>query len=148
MRRERGWPPGARETVAHAGRIAPDHPRLRRALPSLARYLPDPGCAIRRCISAFTRSGISRLPLPWSLVDNDPATTRSLPAMSASKPYRATSAGSSLSEAPTFVSSMSARSKNTVSVGPGIREVTVTPVSLSSCRSASANDCTNDFDAL
>ena len=35
-----------------------------------------------------------------------------------------------------------------VSVGPGIREVTVTCVSLSSSRSAIANDCTNDFEAL
>jgi hypothetical protein len=43
---------------------------------------------------------------------------------------------------------MSARSKNSVSVGPGISAVTVTPVSLSSLPEASANDCTNDFDAL
>jgi hypothetical protein len=43
---------------------------------------------------------------------------------------------------------MSARAKNSVSVGPGISELTVTPVSSSSLRRASANDCTNDFDAL
>ena len=61
---------------------------------------------------------------------------------------RATSAGSSFSPAPTFVSRMSARSKNSVSVGPGMSDVTVTPVSSSSLRSASAKDCTNDFDAL
>jgi hypothetical protein len=30
----------------------------------------------------------------------------------------------------------------------GISDVTVTPVSFSSLRSASAKDCTNDFDAL
>ena len=53
-----------------------------------------------------------------------------------------------LVEAPTCVSSMSARSKNSVSTGPGISEVTLTPVSFSSFRSASAKDCTKDFDAL
>ena len=50
--------------------------------------------------------------------------------------------------APIFVSTMSARSKNSVSVGPGMSDVTVTPVSSSSLRSASAKDCTNDFEAL
>jgi hypothetical protein len=45
------------------------------------------------------------------------------------------------------VSSMSARVKRSVSVGPGMSTVTVTPVSLSFSRSASANNCTNDFDA-
>jgi hypothetical protein len=43
---------------------------------------------------------------------------------------------------------MSARSKNSVSVGPGISEVIVAPVSFSSARRARANDCTNDFEAL
>ena len=43
---------------------------------------------------------------------------------------------------------MSARSKYSVSVGPGIREVMVTSVSLSSSRNASASDWSNDFDAL
>ena len=43
---------------------------------------------------------------------------------------------------------MSARSKSFVSVGPGISDVIVTPLSYSSLRSASANDCTNDFEAL
>jgi hypothetical protein len=33
-------------------------------------------------------------------------------------------------------------------VGPGISEVTVTPVSRSSSASASAKDCTKDFEAL
>jgi hypothetical protein len=37
--------------------------------------------------------------------------------------------------------------KNAVSVGPGINEVTVTPVPSSSCRTASAKECTNAFDA-
>jgi len=91
---------------------------------------------------------MKRLARPWSFVDSDADTARSSPAIRASKPSRATSAGSSLSPAPTFVSSMSARSKNSVSVGPGISAVMVAPVSLSSLRSASANDCTNDFDAL
>ena len=78
----------------------------------------------------------------------EPATTFSLPAISASKPCFATTAGSSFLLAPTLVSSISARWKKFVSVGPGISDVTVTPVSFSSLRSASANDCTNDFDAL
>ena len=38
--------------------------------------------------------------------------------------------------------------KKGVAVGPGINDVTVTPVSRISSWSASANDCTNDFDAL
>jgi hypothetical protein len=38
---------------------------------------------------------------------------------------------------PTLVSSRSPRTKNSVSVGPGIRQVTLTSVSLSSLRSAS-----------
>ena len=50
--------------------------------------------------------------------------------------------------APTLVSSISARWKKSVPVGPGISVVIVTPVSLSSLRSASANDWTNDFEAL
>jgi hypothetical protein len=91
---------------------------------------------------------MNRLPRPCSFVVSEAATMRSSPAMRASKPARATSAGSSLSPAPSFVSSMSARSKNSVSVGPGMSDVTVTPVSFSSFRSASANDCTKDFEAL
>ena len=77
-----------------------------------------------------------------------PPTTRALPAIRASNPRSATWAGSSFSEAPTLVSSMSARWKNSVSVGPGINEVMVTSLSRSSLCSASANDCRNDFDAL
>ena len=46
------------------------------------------------------------------------------------------SAGSSFFAWPILVSSMSARSKKSVSVAPGIRQVTVTPLSLSSWRSA------------
>ena len=68
--------------------------------------------------------------------------------MSASKPSRATSAGSSFSPAPTFVSSMSARSKNSVSVGPGMSRVMVTPVPFSSLRNARAKDWPKDFEAL
>src|SRR4051794_23878306 len=111
-------------------------------------FLAEPGSAIRLCIAAFALSGMKRLPRPWALVESECDTTRSSPFMSASKPSRATSAGSSCLPEPTFVSSMSARSKNSVSVGPGISDVTVTLVSFSSLRSARANDCTNDFDAL
>ncbi len=63
------------------------------------------------------------------------------PAISASQSSRATSAGSLfLSEAPTLVSSISARSKNSVSTGPDINVVIVTPLaSLSSLRIALEN---------
>src|SRR5215208_4724047 len=80
-------------------------------------FLAEPGSAILRCIAALALSGSRRPARACALVESDADTTRSLPAISASKPSRATSAGSSLSEAPTFVSSMSARSKNSVSVG-------------------------------
>ena len=49
---------------------------------------------------------------------------------------------------PDLVSCIPARSKNSVSVGPGISAVTVTPVSRNSSRSAWANDETKDLDAL
>jgi len=106
------------------------------------------GCSISGSGTVSTLSGSRRLVRPWSLVFSECETTRSLPAISASNPSRATSAGSSLSLAATLVTSMSARSKNSVSVGPGISEVIVTPLSSSSLCSASAKDCTNDFDAL
>ena len=48
----------------------------------------------------------------------------------ASQPALATSAGSSFLACPTLVSSSSARWKNSVSVAPGLRQVTVTPLSL------------------
>ena len=93
-------------------------------------------------------SGTNFAAAAWSLFFLAPATTWSSPSIRAAKPCAATCAGSSLSAAPTLVSSMSARSKKLVSVGPGIKEVTVTPVSLSSLRIASAKDCTKAFDAL
>jgi hypothetical protein len=70
------------------------------------------------------------------------------PFISAAKPCFATCAGSSFFDAPTLVSSMSARAKKSVSVGPGISDVTVTPLSLSSSATACANDWMNDFEAL
>jgi hypothetical protein len=45
-------------------------------------------------------------------------------------------------------SAISARSKNSVSVAPGISEVTAMPVSFNSLRIANAKDCTKDFEAL
>lgn len=71
----------------------------------------------------------------------------SLPAIRASKPSLATSAGSSLLASAILVSSMPARSKKSVSVGPGWSAVTVTPVSLSSNRMAWANDCRKALEA-
>lgn len=84
----------------------------------------------------------------WILLTSEPAATLCSPFISASNASSATLRGSSLRPWPTRVSSMSARSKNSVSVGPGISEVTVTPLSFSSLRTPSANDCTNDFEAL
>jgi hypothetical protein len=43
---------------------------------------------------------------------------------------------------------MSARSKNSVSVGPGMSRVMVTPVPFSSLRNARAKDWPKDFEAL
>src|SRR5829696_9080142 len=106
------------------------------------------GSAICRCCSAFSASGVTLLAASIVLVFSDPATTLRSPSMSASKPCFATLAGSSLEPCPTRVSSMSARSKKSVSVGPGISEVITTSVSLSSFCTASANDCRKDLDAL
>jgi hypothetical protein len=77
----------------------------------------------------------------------DPPNTDASPFIRPSKPCRATCAGSSFDACPTLVSRSSARSKNSVSVGPGRSAVTLTPVSVSSSRSARAKDCTNAFDA-
>src|ERR1700760_3621904 len=65
------------------------------------------------------------------------------PFIIALNPSLATVAGSSFLSAPTLVSSMSARLKKSVSVAPGIRHVTVTPVSRSSSRSAYENESRN-----
>ncbi|MFC7511338.1 hypothetical protein ACFQV4_14625 [Streptomyces thermocarboxydus] len=67
----------------------------------------------------------------------------------ASNACSATCAAESFSMVPMRASSaMSARSKNSVSVGPGMKAVTVTPVSFTSSASACAKDCTNDLEAL
>jgi hypothetical protein len=108
----------------------------------------EPGRAMRACAFALSASGMKRLPLPCRREESEPPCTRSSPFIIPSNACSATCAGSSLSPEPTFVSSMSARSKNSVSVGPGMSEVTVTPVSESSSRMARANACVNDFEAL
>jgi hypothetical protein len=58
-----------------------------------------------------------------------PVTTSDSPLIMALNPAFATSRASSFFSVPTLVSIMSARRKNSVSVAPGIRQVTVTPVS-------------------
>jgi len=69
-----------------------------------SRYVSaDPGSARRRCASALAVSGSTSFAAPWSLVLSEPATTWSLPAIKASKPWRATSAASSFSLALTLV---------------------------------------------
>ena len=49
---------------------------------------------------------------------------------------------------PSFVSSKSARSKKSVSVAPGMRHVTVTPLSFNSCRGANEKESRNALLAL
>ncbi|MGX1226384.1 hypothetical protein RKD42_007643 [Streptomyces ambofaciens] len=69
---------------------------------------------------------------PWALVLAEPVTSFPRPFMTASNACRATCAGSSFAMVPTLVSVMPARRKKSVSVGPGMKEVTVTPVSATS----------------
>lgn len=102
-----------------------------------------PGSDIVWCCDASTVSGTTFPATAWALFFNEPVTIWSFPAIMASYPSRATSAGSSLDPAPTLVSCIPARSKNSVAVGPGINAVTVTPVSFSSSRSACENDNKN-----
>jgi len=77
-----------------------------------------------------------------------PVTTSPSPFIIALKPVLATSAGSSFFAVPTFVSIMSARSKNSVSVAPGMRHVTETPLSFTSWRNANEKLSRNAFVAL
>jgi hypothetical protein len=77
-----------------------------------------------------------------------PDTTSPSPFIMALKPILATSAGLSFLPWPTLVSSMSARAKNSVSVAPDIRQVTVTPLSLISARSAKEKESRNALVAL
>ena len=72
-----------------------------------------------------------------------PLTTSLSPRIMASKPVVAAVAASSLSAVPTLLSTMSARRKNSVSVAPGIRQVTLTFVSCSSSRMAKENESMN-----
>lgn len=65
-----------------------------------------------------------------------PATTSPSPLIIALKPTSATIAGSSFFAWPTLVSCIPAVSKKSVSVAPGIKQVTVTPVPFSSWRNA------------
>jgi hypothetical protein len=77
-------------------------------------------------------SGVSRAATDWSRFFTDPATTLSSPAIKPLKASLATFPGSSLPASFTGVFCMPARSKNSVSVGPGSNAVTVTPVSFNS----------------
>jgi len=77
-----------------------------------------------------------------------PLTTSPSPDIIASKPTLATIRGSSFSACPTLVSSIPARSKNSVSVAPGIRHDTLTPEPSSSFRKAKENELMKAFVAL
>jgi hypothetical protein len=102
---------------------------------------------VRHPVAADPAGGVIFAAMTCSLFLS-PATTSASPFIMARKPTVATSAGSIFSSVPTLVSHMLARTKNSVSVAPGIRQVTVTPVSLSSLRSAAANESTNAFEPL
>lgn len=102
-----------------------------------AQRSAEPGAAILRCWRASSPAGATSANRVVSLFFQ-PLTTSASPVISAAKPIRATSAGSSYLAWPTLVSSMPARRKNSVAVAPGIRQVTVTPLSFSSSRSAAA----------
>src|SRR6185437_15241883 len=78
--------------------------------------LAERGSAIFRCCSARTAEGVTVAIADCSLLLN-PATTSPSPAIMALNPMRATSAGSCFFSVPTWVSIMSARWKNSVSVG-------------------------------
>ena len=87
----------------------------------------EPGSAILRCISAFALSGRNRLPRPWALVCERGRRRRAPCRPSAPRSRRARRRpGRPCRRRRPSVSSMSARSKNSVSVGPGISDVTVT----------------------
>ena len=78
----------------------------------------------------------------------EPPRTFAPPSRRASTPCFTTVAGLSFDDEPTFVSSIAARWKKLVAVGPGISKVTVTPLSCISSWTASAKDCKNNFRAL
>src|SRR5438067_8772952 len=101
-----------------------------------------PGFPIFPCCFASSPDGVTAVSADWILFFS-PLTTSPSPFIIASKPTLATSAGSSFLPAPIFVSTISARSKNSVSVAPGIRQVTVTPESFSSSRKAKENESMN-----
>ena len=82
--------------------------------------------------AAVSRAGNTFAIADCNLFFADPATTWSLPAIIASMPSWATSTGSSFGDSSTLVPCIPARSKNLVSVGPGISAVTVTPLCSSS----------------
>ena len=91
------------------------------ATPSRGRLtsLAVPGFACRRCCSAKRPAGVTEAIAVWSLFCH-PATTSPAPRIIASNPVFATSAGSSFFIVPTLVSIISARSKNSVAVAPGM----------------------------
>src|SRR4051794_14071295 len=137
--------------LSHPSSAAPPPPHRRRVRPARGGVMAQSfGLAITLCAAALTASGMTLVAAACALVITEAATTLRSPAIIASKPCRATSSAGSLGPRPIGVSSRSARSKNSVSVGPGISEVTVTAESLSfsSCCTASVSDCTKDLEAL
>src|SRR5690606_8104660 len=104
---------------------------------------------MRRCAAALSPSGSTFPASPCAFAFSDPVRAFRSPLTIASYACSATRAGSSFLMVPIRVaSSMPARSKNSVSVGPGRKDVTVTPVSLTSSASAWAKDSTNAVEAL
>src|SRR4051812_21519584 len=137
--------------LSHPCSTAPPPPHRRRVRPARGGVMAQSfGLAFTLCAAALTASGMTLVAAACALVITEAGTTLRSPAIIASKPCRATSSAGSLGPRPIGVSSRSARSKNSVSVGPGISEVTVTAESLSfsSCCTASVSDCTKDLEAL
>src|SRR5690606_14632055 len=96
--------------------------RRRCPRPPGAQSPSSSGLVSRAWVAALVRSGSGLVARDMSVLRTvAPTTASSLPSSIAAIPSRATSTGSSLlSLRPTRVSSMPARAKNSVSVGPGI----------------------------
>ena len=91
-----------------------------RCLSRCQRYSPLPGSVLLRLHSRLRGLRQDPAAAAWALFFAEPAITWSLPPIRASKPSLATSAGSSLAVCSrSLVPCMPARSKNSVSVGPG-----------------------------
>ena len=113
-----GVSPPARCRLINADETQPAPDVSDRRAPDLSPLSPaSPAAGAAR---AKRPAGVTEAIAVWSLFCH-PATTSPAPRIIASNPVFATSAGSSFFIVPTLVSIISARSKNSVSVAPGMR---------------------------